>query len=88
MRGSLSEVPVSQTSLGYGYTTNQIPIGNINYPPNPTGMPYAIITYPSNTFTPWGQPNWSYMPTMGGIPIHTTGGAEGLPYGGPPPGGA
>ena len=29
-------------------------------------MPYARIPYPSNTFTPWGKPNWSYMPAMGG----------------------
>ena len=40
-----------QSSRGYGY---HIPIGNINHPPNPTGMPYAGIPYPSNTFTPWG----------------------------------
>ena len=40
----------SQTSRGYGY---QIPVGN--HPPNPTGMPYAGIPYPSNTFTPWGH---------------------------------
>ena len=38
-----------QSSGGYGY---QIPIGNINHPPNPTGTPY-----PRNTFTPWGKPN-------------------------------
>ena len=69
--------------MGYGY---QIPVANINYPPNPIGMPYAGIPYPSNTFMPWGKPNWSYMPAMGGIPIHTEGGAGGPPHGGPPPG--
>ena len=47
-------------------------------------MPYAGIPYPSNTFTPWGQPNLSYMPSMGGIHIHTVGGVGGPPYGGPP----
>ena len=47
-------------------------------------MPYVGFPYPSNTFTPWGKPNWSYMPAMGGISIHTAGGAEGPPYGGPP----
>ena len=47
----------NQTSWGYGYTTNQVPVGNINYPPNPTGMAYAGIPYPSNTFMPWGKPN-------------------------------
>ena len=36
---------------------------------------------------PWVKPNWSYMPAMGGIPIHTTGGAGGPPHGGPPLGG-
>ena len=66
-----------QSSSGYGY---QIPIGN--HPSNPTGIPF-----PSSTFTPWGKPNWSYMPAMGGIPIHTAVGAGGLPYGGPPLGG-
>ena len=48
---------------------------------------YSGIPYPGNTFTPWGKPNWSYMPTMGGIPIHTGGGFGGKPYGGPPFGG-
>ena len=53
---SLGAQPVTnQTSQGYGYTANQVPVGNINYQPNPIGMPYARITYPSNTFTPWGQ---------------------------------
>ena len=41
-----------QSSSGYGY---QIPVGN--HPSNPTRMPYVGIPYPSNTFTPWGQPN-------------------------------
>ena len=49
----LGAQPVTiQSSSGYGY---QIPIGN--HPSNPTGMPYTRIPYPSNTFTPWGQPN-------------------------------
>ena len=26
----------NQTSWGYGYIENQVPVGNINYPPNPT----------------------------------------------------
>jgi len=79
----LGAQPVTiQSSGGYGY---QIPVGN--HPPNPTGMPYAGIPYPSNTFMPWGKPNWSYMPSMGGIPIHTAGSAGGPPYGGPPLGG-
>ena len=79
----LGAQPVTvQTFGGYGY---QIPIGN--HPPNPTGMPYAGIPYPSNTFMPWGKPNRSYMPAMGGTPIHTAGGAGGPPYVGPPPGG-
>ena len=81
----LGAQPVTnQTSWGYGYTANQVPIGNINYQPTPIGMPYVGIPYPSNTFTPWGQPNWSHMPSMGGIPIHTAGGTGGPPYGGPP----
>ena len=71
-----------QSSRGYGY---QIPIGNINNPPNPIGMPYAGIPYPSNTFTPWGKPNCSYMPAMGWILINAAGGTGGPPYGGPPP---
>ena len=51
----LGAQPVTnQTYLGYGYTTNQVPVGNINYSPNPTGMPYVGIPYPSNTFTLWG----------------------------------
>ena len=79
----LGAQPVTiQSSGGNGY---QIPVGSIDHPPNPTGMPYARIPYPSNTFTPWGQPNWSYMEAMGGIPIHTAGGTGGPPYGGPPP---
>ena len=76
-----AQLVTNQTSWGYGYTTNQVPIGNLNYPPNPTGIPNAGIPYPSNTFTPWGKPNWSYMPAMGWIPIHTAGGARGPPYG-------
>ena len=66
---------VIQSSSSYGY---QIPIGN--HPSNPTGIPF-----PSNNFTPWGKPNWSYMLAMGGIPIHTAGSAGGPPYGGPLP---
>ena len=47
----LGAQPVTnQTSWGYGYTVNQIPVGNINYPPNPIRIPYAGIPYPSNTF--------------------------------------
>ena len=68
-----------QSSGGYGY---RIPIGNINHPPNPIGIPY-----PSNTITPWGKPNLSYMPAMEGIPKHTAGGPRGPPHGGPPLGG-
>ena len=73
----LGAQPVTiHSSSGYGY---QILVGN--HPSNPIGMPYTGIPYPSNTFTPWGQPNWFYMPPMGGIPIHTAGGAGGPPYG-------
>ena len=80
----LGAQPVTnQTSWGYGYTTNQVAIGNINYQPTPTGIPY-----PSNTFTSWGKPNWSDMLVMGGIPIHTAGAARGPPYRGPPSRGA
>ena len=49
---SVAQPTTVQTYRGYGY---QIPIGN--HPSNPTGTPYAGILYPSNTFTPWGQPN-------------------------------
>ena len=65
-----------QSSSGYGY---QIHVGN--HRSNPTRIPC-----PSNNFTPWGKPNWSYMPSMGGIPIHIARGAGGPPYGDPPPG--
>ena len=73
---------VSQAYLGYGYPSNQVLVGNMNYQPTPTGMSYTRIPYPGNTFTPWGKPNCSYMPALGGIAIHTTGGARGPPYGG------
>ena len=78
---------VNQASWGYGHPTNQVPVGNMNYQLNPIGMSYTGIPYPGNTFTPWGKPNWSYMPSLGGIPIHMAGGAGGPPYGGPPPAG-
>ena len=53
----LGAQPVSnKTSWGYGYLANQVPVGNINYQPTPTRMPHVGIPYPSNTFTPWGQP--------------------------------
>ena len=46
----LGAQPVTiQSFEGYGY---QIPVGNINHPPNPIGMPYAGIPYPSNAFRP------------------------------------
>ena len=49
----LEEQPVtSQTFWGYGYIENQVHVGNINYQPNPTRIPYARTPYPSNTFTP------------------------------------
>ena len=47
-------------------------------------MPYAGIPYRGNTFTPWGKLNWSYIPAMGGIHIHTVRGAGGPPYRDPP----
>ena len=81
----MAQPAVNQPSWGYGYPTNQIPVGNMNYQTTSTGMPYTGIPNPRNTFTPWGKPNWSYMPVMGGIPIHTAGGVKGPPYGGPPP---
>ena len=71
---------VHQPSWVYGYPTNKIPIGNMNYQHTPIGISYTRIPYPGNAFTPWGKPNWSYMPTMGGIHIHTTGGVVGPPY--------
>ena len=71
----LGAQPVTIQSFGgYGH---QILVRNINCPSNPIGIPYDVIPYPSNTFMPWGQPNWSYMPTMGGILIHTAGGVGG-----------
>ena len=75
---------ISQALWGYGYPTNQVLVGNVNYQPTPIGVSCTAIPYPGNTFTPWGQPNWSYMPTLGGIPIHAAGGTEGTPYRGPP----
>ena len=57
----------------------------MNYQPTPTGMSYTGIPYPGNNFTPCWKPNWPYMPTLGGIPIHMAGGVGGPPYGGPPP---
>ena len=70
---------VNQLSWGYGYPTNQLPVVNINYQPTSTGTMYSRIPYPGNTFTPWGKPNWSYMQTMGGIPILIAEGAKGEP---------
>ena len=63
---------------------NQLPVANKNYQPTSIGTTYPRIPYPGNTFTPWGKPNWSYMPVMGGMPILTAGGVGGPPYGGPP----
>ena len=54
----LGEQPVTnQTSWRYGYTANQVPVGNINYQPTRIRIPYVGIPYPSNNFTPWEQPN-------------------------------
>ena len=46
---------VSQASWGYGYPANQIPVGNMNYQPTPTGISYTKIPYLGNSFTPWGK---------------------------------
>ena len=37
-------------------------------------------------FTPWGKPNWSYMPILGGKPMNTDGGYGRSSFGGPPGG--
>ena len=68
---------VNQPSWGYGYPGNQLPVGNMNYQLASIGTMYPGIPYPGNTFTPWGKPNWSYMPVMGGMPIHTVVGSGG-----------
>ena len=75
---------LNQPSWGYGYPENQLPVVNMNYQPTSTGNMYYGIPYLGNTFTPWGKPNWSYMAAMGGMPILTTGGARGPPYGSQP----
>ena len=84
--GQLSGVQpaVNQSSWGYVYPRNQPPVGSINYQPTSTWAMYLGIPYPGNMFTPWGKPNWSYMPAMEGILINTIGGSGGTPYGGPP----
>ena len=48
---SVAQLAVHKPSWGYGYPANQIPIGNMNYQPNPIGMSYTRIPYSGNTFT-------------------------------------
>ena len=74
---------VNQPSWGYNYLGNQPPISNLNYQPTSLGIVYLEMPFPINMFTPWGEPNWSYMPMLGGTPINTVGGC-GRPPSGPP----
>ena len=45
------------------------------------------MPYPGNMFTPWGKPNWSYIPIPRGIPMNISRGYGGPPFGGPLGGG-
>ena len=59
----------------------------MNYQPTSLGVVYLRMHYPRNMLTPWGKPNWLYIPILGGTPINNVGGYGGPPYGGPTFGG-
>ena len=69
---------VNQHSWGYTYLGNQPPVSNVNYQPTSSGIVYPRMPWLGNMFTPWGQPNWSYMPMPEGTPMTTA-----RAYGGP-----
>ena len=67
-------------SWGYTYLGTQPPMTNQVYQQPPLVDVYPGIPYPRNVFVPWGQPNWSNVPSNGGDFVNTIGG-----YGGPLP---
>ena len=75
---------VSPPSWGYTYPRNQPPMVHQAYQLALSAAVYPGIPYPGNVFVPWGQPNWSNVPSYGGAFVNTTGGYGGPP-GGPPP---
>ena len=65
------------TSWGYTYPGTQPPIVNQVYQQPPPAAIYPRIPYPRNAFVPWGQPNWSNVPSYGGYFVNTAGGYGG-----------
>ena len=78
---------VNKPSWGYTYQGNIPSVCNVKFKPTSTRMVYPGMPYAGNMFTPWGKPNWSYMPMSGGIPMNIIGGYGGPPFLGPPSGG-